>query len=307
MSAWTWRYFLFWNIGTFVFSNPRNMKKFVKIVAWTILGLVILLFGAGSLMFYKVKNGFPVSYETEKPTISFPDSIPAILVFSKTTGFRHAESIETSKPIFGDIAKKRGWFLHETEEGGVFNGEQLAKFKVVVFNNTTGRLLDETQQAALQAFVENGGTILGIHGAGDDSHHWPWYEANLIGAEFSHHPLNPQFQRTAVIRDAGTDTTLAQGLPAEWNSSDEWYVFFKQPKDAKILFHIQGDKILPSGNMLWMTDKNFGMGKFHPVAWQKSVGKGRSFYTSMGHSEEVWGHPEFVRMIENAIEWGIKN
>ena len=34
MSAWTWRYFLFWNIGTFVFSNPRNMKKFVKIVAW---------------------------------------------------------------------------------------------------------------------------------------------------------------------------------------------------------------------------------------------------------------------------------
>jgi type 1 glutamine amidotransferase len=37
------------------------------------------------------------------------------------------------------------------------------------------------------------------------------------------------------------------------------------------------------------------------------VGKGRSFYTSMGHSKDVWGHSEFVRMIENAMEWGIKN
>jgi type 1 glutamine amidotransferase len=283
------------------------MKKFIKIVGWTILCLILLFVGAGSLFIYKVKNGFPVSYETEKPTISFPDSTGAILVFSKTTGFRHAESIEASKPIFSEIAKRKGWFLHETEEGGVFNAEQLAHVDVVIFNNTTGRLLDETQQAALQSYVENGGTLIGIHGAGDNSHHWPWYEANLIGAEFSHHPLEPQFQTTSVIRDEGTDTTLTQGIPAQWTSTDEWYVFYKQPSNAKILFHIQGDKILPSGNMLWMKDKNFGMGKFHPVAWQKTVGKGRSFYTSMGHSKEVWGHCEFVRMIENAMEWGINN
>lgn len=245
MSAWTWRYFLFWNIGTFVFSNPRNMKKFVKIVAWTILGLVILLFGAGSLMFYKVKNGFPVSYETEKPTISFPDSIPAILVFSKTTGFRHAESIETSKPIFGDIAKKRGWFLHETEEGGVFNGEQLAKFKVVVFNNTTGRLLDETQQAALQAFVENGGTILGIHGAGDDSHHWPWYEANLIGAEFSHHPLNPQFNAPLLFVTLVQTQHLPRDYPLNGIPPMNGMCFSNNPKTLKSSFISKETKFYP--------------------------------------------------------------
>jgi hypothetical protein len=57
------------------------MKKFVKIVGWTILCLILFFVGAGSLFVYKVKNGFPVSYETEKPAISFPDSPGAILVF----------------------------------------------------------------------------------------------------------------------------------------------------------------------------------------------------------------------------------
>ena len=211
------------------------MKKIVKIILWSVLGLVLLLVAAGSLFFYKVQNGFPVTYETEKPTINVPPNQPAILVFSKTTGFRHGESIEASKPVFGEMARRNGWFVYETEAGGVFNPEQLGKFRAVIFNNSTGRVLNDEQQQALGQYVAAGGALLGIHGAGDNSHQWPWYETNLLGTRFSHHPLNPQFQPADVHVETGVDSTLTRNLPPSWAHEDEWYVFFGQPKDVTIV------------------------------------------------------------------------
>ena len=280
------------------------MKKFFKILGWTFLTLIILFFAAGGVFLYKVKNGFPVSYETEKPAISIPSDKPAVLLFSKTTGFRHGESIDASKSVLKDLSAKNGWFVYETEEGGIFNPEQIAQFEVVIFDNSTGPVLNEEQQITLQSYVENGGTLLGIHGAGDDSHHeFHWYEQNLLGTRFSHHPLNPQFQKAQVSL---RDTTFSPVLAKSFEGNDEWYVFFNQPTNATVVYSIDGDKILPSGNMLWMKDKNFGMGKNHPVAWHKEVGKGKTFYTSMGHSKEVWANPDFVSLIEEAIRWGAK-
>jgi uncharacterized protein len=280
------------------------MKKIIKIILWSVLALVVLLVGAGSLFIYKVKNGFPVSYETEKPTINFPDDKPAILVFSKTTAFRHGESIDASKPILQKIGKRNNWFVYETEDGGVFNPEQLRRFKAVVFNNSTGPVLNDEQQQALAQYVEAGGALIGIHGAGDNSHNkWSWYETNLLGTQFSHHPINPQFQKAEVQVETAVDSTIAQKLPASWSHEDEWYVFFGQPKGVKIVSYINGDKIIPNGNMLWVKDKNFGMGKYHPVAWYRSVGKGKTFYTSMGHSGAVWQDAQFMRLVENAIRW----
>lgn len=280
-----------------------TMKKALKIILWSVLGLVLLLVAAGSLFVYKVSNGFPVTYETEKPALNLPPNQPAILVFSKTTGFRHGESIEAAKPIFSEIAKQNGWVVYETEEGGVFNSEQLRQFKAVIFNNSTGRVLNDEQQQALGQYVEGGGALLGIHGSGDNSHHWPWYEKNLLGAQFSHHPLKPQLQKTDVHVETGVDSTLTRNLPRSWAHEDEWYVFFSQPKGMKIVSYINGDKIIPNGNVLFIKDKNFGMGKYHPVAWYRSVGRGKTFYTSMGHTAAVWQDADFVRLLENAIRW----
>lgn len=283
-----------------------KMKKAIKIVLWSVLAIVILL---GILMtgfIYKVKNGFPVFYETEAPKIVFPANQPAVLLFSKTTGFRHSSSIETSKPIIADLAKKNDWFLYETEEGGVFNAEQLSKFKTVIFNNSTGRVLNDEQQKALEQYVENGGNLIGIHGAGDNSHHWVWYVANLLGTEFSHHPIKPQFQKTDILLDNQADSSIVSQIPQPWSHTDEWYVFFENPrkKGFNILYTINGETINPSGNMSFMVkDKNFGMGKDHPVAWSKQVGKGKTFYTSMGHDETAWKDQNFVKLIEYGIKW----
>ena len=182
------------------------MKKFLKILLWSIASIVVLL---GLLMtgfMYKVNNGFPVSYETEAPVIDFPAGKRTVLLFSKATGFRHGESIEAGKIVFDELAKKNTWFLYSTEEGGAFNPQQLAKFDVVIFSNSTGRVLNDEQQKALGDYVEQGGSLIGIHGSGDGSHHWDWYEQKFLGAKFSHHPLHPQFQKAEVTLDAAPDS-----------------------------------------------------------------------------------------------------
>jgi len=280
------------------------MRKFLKFFLWSLAGILVLLTIMMSVFVYKVKNGFPVSYETNAPTIDFPNDRTNVLLFSKSTGFRHDESIETGKKIFEDLAKKNNWFLYSTEEGGVFNPEQLSKFDVVIFNNSTGRLLNDEQQKVFEDYVEGGGSMIGIHGAGDDSHHdWGWYVENLPGSLFSHHTLNPQFQQTEITLNAVQDSLLSEGLPSTWTHADEWYVFSENPrsKGFNIVYTIDGDKINPDGNLLWIKDKNFGMGKDHPVAWYRSTGKGRTFYTSIGHDATAWKQVAFVKMLENAV------
>ncbi|QNF32242.1 ThuA domain-containing protein [Adhaeribacter swui] len=279
------------------------MRKFGKRILGTLLGVLLVSGATIGLFFYKITYGFPVSYETEKPNIQFPRQKAAILVFSKTTAFRHSESIRASQAIFNQLAKQNNWFIYQTEAGGVFNPEQLQQFKAVIFNNATGRVLNEEQQQALSHYVEEGGTLLGIHGAGDNSHHWPWYEQSLLGTHFSHHPINPQFQKTTVYLEPTASLALTRNLPPAWEHQDEWYVFTGQPQSAQVVAYINGNKIIPNGNMLWIRDKNFGMGNYHPVAWHRAVGKGKTFYTAMGHSQEVWQDASFVRLLENALQW----
>jgi type 1 glutamine amidotransferase len=281
------------------------MKKVLKIVGFAILGILILFVILIAGFIYKVKNGFPVSYETEKPSINFPDGQAAVLLFSKTTGFRHSEAIDASKKMFAEMARKNRWFLYETEAGGVFNPEQLAKFQVVIFNNSTGAVLNDAQQKALESYVENGGGLIGIHGSGDDSHHWDWYNQNLLGAKFSHHPIEHQLQETAVLLQPLADSTLWKDLSTQWSHTDEWYVFFDSPLKQGFtgIYSIDGEAIDPSGNILFVTSKNFGMGKNHPVAWYKQMGKGITFYTSMGHTGKTFKEKEMVQLLENAVKW----
>jgi len=281
-----------------------KMKKILKILLWSILTIVVLLGLLLAVFVYKVRYGFPVSYETEAPAINFPQDKKAVLVFSKTTGFRHGESIEASKKVFENLAKKNNWFLFQTEEGGVFNADQLVKFDVVIFNNSTGRVLNDEQRKVLEDYVEQGGSLIGIHGTGDNSHQWDWYGKYFIGAEFSHHPLDPQLQAADIVLQNTTDSLLTQNLPQTWTHTDEWYVFFENPrnKDFQILYSINGEEIISSRNILWIKDKDFGMGKDHPVAWYRSVGKGRTFYTSIGHNATAWSQEPFIQMLENAIK-----
>lgn len=243
-------------------------------------------------------------HETVPPAIPQNLPRPAILVFSKTNAFRHEEAIPPANALFARIARENGWGVFQTENGAAFTPAILARFDAVVFNNVSGDVFSADQQAAFKAFVESGGGYVGVHAAGDNSHKdWGWYTNSVIGADFTMHTMDPQFQLAKVTLENPAHP-LAAGLPATWNRTEEWYSFEKSPrsKGFDVLLTIDETSYNPVG----MFGKDLRMGADHPVAWYHCSGRGRVFYTAFGHRAEAFAEPETVRMLGNALTWATR-
>lgn len=273
----------------------RILKWIVAASGLLFVGLAVL---AGGL-FYRVYYGKHV-YETTPPALPAGLHAPAILVFSKTNGFREDSAVRAANAALAEIARRRGWSAVFTENGAIFNPAMLRRFQATVWNNTSGDTLNAEQKQAFQTYIENGGGFVGIHGAGGDPHYtWRWYVERLLGAEFIGHPLGPQFQQATIhVEDRNDPATRA--LPATWSRVDEWYSFKKSPRanGAKVLATLDENTYSPK--MFW---KDIRMGPDHPVIWKHCVGQGRAFYSALGHSAGTYREPLHLAELEGAIAW----
>jgi type 1 glutamine amidotransferase len=247
---------------------------------------------------------FPSTHhDTKAPTITQDIPRPALLVFSKTNQFRHRESIEGGLIHFEALAKRRGWGFYATENGAVFNTDQLAMFDTVLFLNATGDMLSDTQEQAFQRWMESGGGWLGVHAAGDGSHKtWDWYMENFIGAPYVAHILGPQFQTATVVTEDQSHP-VNRGIPSTWEHEEEWYSWASSPRETgfNILATVDENTYSPIQN--WRGESNdLSMGD-HPVVWSNCVGTGRSVYATMGHRASAFQQPQYQQILENALEW----
>jgi len=274
---------------------PRSLEA---IVPYVLIALVAT--GCSGLRVF-----FPShEHDTEPPDV--PDmSRPAVLVLSKTNGFRHEEAIPAGHQALESIAKSRGWSIFATENGAVINDADLGKFDVVVFHNTSGPLLSETQEASLQKWIEGGGGFVGIHGAGGDpSYEWDWYVDQLIGAQFTGHPMGPQFQEaTVVVEDR--EHPASKHLPERWSRTDEWYSFEESPrkKGVRVIAKLDEGTYTPEMNIFYFFSTDLRMGDDHPILWSQCIGDGRAFYSAMGHQASAYEEELYVGVLDGAIAW----
>ena len=265
-----------------------------------VLGVALSLYGCQGLnVFFPARD-----FDLEPPDL--PElARPAILVLSKTNGFRHEEAIPAGRRALEAIAKGRKWSLFATENAAVIDPEILLGFDVVVFHNTSGPILTEDQQQALRGWIEGGGGFVGIHGAGGDpSYEWDWYVEELVGAQFVGHPMGPQFQEaTVVIEDREHPATRI--LPTRWVRTDEWYSFEASPRAAgvRILATLDESTYSPELNILGIYKSDLAMGEDHPIVWSRCIGDGRAFYSAMGHRADAYEEEAHLAMIEGAIVW----
>ena len=190
--------------------------KFLKILVLltSIMAMVALAaiwqVGAWNLVFPSVHH------DTVAPQLPPSLASPGILLFTKTNGFRHRDGITGGAAFLEGAARERGWGIFHTENGAIFNERDLQRFQVVIFLNASGDMLSAEQEAAFEAWLQDGGGWLGVHSAGDSSHEgWQWYRDNLIGADFTAHIMGPQFQ-TATVLTESKDHPVVKDMPDTW-------------------------------------------------------------------------------------------
>ncbi|MEZ4312646.1 MAG: ThuA domain-containing protein [Polyangiaceae bacterium] len=225
---------------------------------------------------------------TATTTTDTPTGPRHLLLFSRTTGFKHA-SIPKAVDALTTRATAEGWEVTATEDPTFFVADNLKSVSVAAFVMTSGDVLDDAQQAAFESFIQSGGGFVGVHSATDTEYDWPWY-GGLVGGYFKAHPAI----QGASLRVERPSHASTHHLPPVWSRTDEWYSFQANPRQDLIVLLSLDETSYDTGGT--------AMGD-HPIAWYHGWDGGRSFYTALGHTEESWSEPAFLDHVWGGIAW----
>lgn len=225
-----------------------------------------------------------------------PPGEPVRVFFTtRSMGYRH-EVLPQARQVLADADARHDWVAFEITDdidpiAGRNLADTLARIDVLVLY-TTGRLpLDTT---ALARWVEAGGALVGVHSATDtladdgtfvrliggtfDGH--PWNEEVTLRIDDPEHPAMRPFAREAM-----------ETAPPTFRFADEIYQFKSLAPDRRVILSLAPghSKMEP--------------GREYPLAWTRRPGKGRVFYTALGHRPEVWRDPRFVEHLLEGIRW----
>jgi hypothetical protein len=177
------------------------------------------------------------------------------------------------------------------------NAKNLDYFDAIVFVSTTGELdLDDSQKKDMLSFIHDDGKgFVGVHAALDTNYKWPEY-GEMIGGWFDQHPWST-FNAPIVLEDP--TFPAVKHFPHAFTKRDEIYQAKAWSRDkVNVLLSLDPSKLNYENNpRVHRTDHDFA------VAWSKMYGKGRVFYSTLGHTKEAWDDPDIAKMYFEAIKW----
>jgi len=219
-----------------------------------------------------------------------------VLVFTKTMGWHH-ESIHDGITAMRTLAQRHHFAMDWHEDAAVFTNERLKQYQVIIFLLTSGDILNEEQQAAMERFIQSGKGFVGIHSASDTEYDWDWY-TRMVGRTFHIHP-EIQTARLEVLKP---DFPGLELMPKKLWWTEEWYEFgAERSKHLNYILAVDEKTYNPAAQ--WGEKKTGGMGKFHPVAWYQQYDGGRAFYTALGHQPATYAEPLFLAHVYGGIFW----
>ena len=216
-----------------------------------------------------------------------------ILYVTHSAGFKHAV-LPHSEQVFPELGTRAGWFTVDvTQDVAKLNAADLKQYDAVAFY-TTGELpITDQQKADLQAFVEGGKGFIGIHSATDTFYKWPWY-GTMIGGYFDGHPWTQKV--TITVEDQKHPST--KHLGASFEIDDEIYQFKEWSRsNVHVLMKLDTTSVDMTKKGVKRTDNDFA------TAWTRTQGKGRVFYTALGHRPEVWDDARFQQHLVEGVRW----
>ncbi|MFT4901490.1 MAG: type 1 glutamine amidotransferase [Lentimonas sp.] len=243
-----------------------------------------------------------------------PESARRVLVFSATAGFRH-QSIPTGKVALEQMGVSSGAYTATvSDDPANFELPVLKGFDAVILlspsqdffmpnaNKQRDQFTDE-EWAALQVrhnrlvdnlleYVNQGGGLVGIHAASDACYGHQAYGA-AIGGYFAGHPWTADCNVTIVVEDGehAIIKPVFEGMK-DFRIQEEIYQFRAEPysrESLRVLLHLDPERSDVPKSTPNRADNDYA------VCWVQSVGKGRVFYTSLGHNHHIYTNPLLLK------------
>lgn len=230
------------------------------------------------------------------PTTPSPSAMTPmrVVVVTHTTGFRHP-SIAVAEQTLEALSRSSGAFAVQfcrtaADVRTMLSPAGLAGFEAVIFANTTGNL----GLPDLPAFVEwiaNGHGFAGMHSAADTYHDEAAY-LDMLGNEFLTHGA----ESAVEARVENPSHPASAPLGVRFAVFDEIYKFTRQNRGAVTML-LSLDRHPADG----LAEQNQPADL--PLAWARSHGSGRVFYTALGHREDVWRNPLYQQHVLGGVLW----
>jgi uncharacterized protein len=240
----------------------------------------------------------PGSSMTSAPPPGAPSPAPSkrLLVVTHTAGFRHS-SIAVAEATLASLGTTNNLYVTEfcrteAEVRARLTPAGLATVDAVFFANTTGNLGIPDMPAFL-GWIAAGHGFLGAHSASDTYHESPEFIA-MLGGEFVDHGAIAEGD---IKVDDPSDPSVAHLAP-RFRMTDELYRFTKNSRST-VHALLSMDRVPPDGL------GQAGAPADLLMAWRRTHGSGRVFYTALGHREEVWQDARFQQHLLGALRWAL--
>lgn len=227
-----------------------------------------------------------------------------LLAIGEEKGYRH-EAVTHALTTIERMGRESGlWDTYIrtdtealTKKKLEYNAKNLNDFDAVVFYTGGTLEMDDQQKADFLSFIHDDGKgFVGIHSAAITFTNWPEY-GKMIGGYYDEHPWGT-FDAPVIVDDP-TFPGMSQ-WPHAFTIKDEIYQVRDFSRDqCRVLMSLDASKLNLDNPRVHRKDKDF------PVAWAKMYGKGRVYYSTLGHVTENWDDPAFQKMYSGAIQWAL--
>ncbi|MEO5957888.1 MAG: ThuA domain-containing protein [Opitutaceae bacterium] len=251
-----------------------------------------------------------------------------ILFFSKSSGYEHsaikrnAANPSSAEQVLKELGEKNDFDFVFSKDGSLFTAEYLAQFDAFMFYTTGDLTLARNNErygdnnppmtpegkAVFLKAIEAGKGFVGVHSASDTFHSPGNKDDNvparyihdgdkadpyirMLGGEFIKH--DAQQKGRQIVVDAKFPGMSA--LPADFGPNEEWYSLKNIATDMHVLL-VQDTST--------MNGRSYERAPF-PSTWARMQGRGRVFYTSMGHREDIWTNPAFQAVLMGGLNWAV--
>jgi uncharacterized protein len=263
---------------------------------------MLLTTGAAVLGMTAFPAGFTAAAEPAKQKV---------LYFTRSAGFEHPVvarkdgQLSFSEKVFTKMCAKHGIEVVCTKDGRVFDGD-LDQFDALVFY-TSAVLTDPVQgrdeppmtengKKRLLDAVANGKGFLGLHPTPDSFHSQGDKISDflaMLGGEFVVHG-RPQ---EATMKVVSPKFPGVESFGGAFKMKEEWYCLNHFAKDLHVIL-VQ--------ETAGMVDHCYARPPY-PATWARMHHRGRVFYSSLGHYEDVWTSPVFEQVVLGGLSWVLKN